>query len=233
MNTLLVLAAMSACNRRGTLGLTVLAVALSVTLLLGIERLSQDTRQGFTQSVSGTDLVVGARTGPVQLMLYAVFRIGGATNNIRWESAQAIATDPQVAWTIPLSLGDSHRGFPVLGTTATYFEYFRYGDRRALELRIGHTFSGDLNGLFEAVLGAEVAERLGYRLNDPLVLSHGTGEVSLASHADKPFRVVGILGRTGTPVDRTVHVSLSAIEAIHLDWQGGTPMPGVPIPADP
>ncbi|HTP63490.1 MAG TPA: FtsX-like permease family protein [Burkholderiales bacterium] len=222
----LALAARSAWNRRLTLGLTLAAVALSVTLLLGIERVRRDARASFANSISGTDLVVGARTGPVQLVLYAVFRIGAATNNIRWDAFRAIADDPAVAWSIPLSLGDSHRGFPVLGTTPAYFEHFRYGDRRALEFSAGAPF----HGLFDAVLGAEVADRLGYRRGDRIILSHGIGGAGLPEHADKPFTVVGILAPTGTPVDRTVHVSLEAITAIHLDWQGGAPVPGFSIP---
>ena len=228
MRFLLLLAARSAWNRRLTLGMTLIAVALSVTLLLAVERVRLEARNSFAQSVSGTDLVVGARSSPVQLMLYAVFRIGEATNNIRWQSYRAIAENPAVAWSIPLSLGDSHHGFPVLGTTTAYFEHFRYADSQALTLAAGKPFAE----LFDAVLGAEVAQRLGYRLGDAIVLNHGMGDVSLAEHADKPFKVVGILARTGTPVDRTVHVSLEAMEAIHLDWQGGAPLPGLSIPAE-
>lgn len=225
MRHLFVLAAKSAWNRRLTLGLTLVAVALSVTLLLGVERIRHEARNSFAQSVSGTDLVVGARTSPVQLMLYAVFRIGEATNNIRWQSYQAIAENPAVAWSIPLSLGDSHRSFPVLGTSTGYFEHFRYGDAQPLVFSSGKPFAE----VFEAVLGAEVAERLGYHLNQRIVLNHGMGHVGLAEHSDKPFTVVGILARTGTPVDRTVHISLAAMEAIHLDWQGGAPLPGLTI----
>jgi putative ABC transport system permease protein len=228
MKFLLLLAARSAWNRRLTLGMTLIAVALSVTLLLAVERVRLEARNSFAQSVSGTDLIVGARSSPVQLMLYAVFRIGEATNNIRWQSYRAITENPAVAWSIPLSLGDSHHGFPVLGTTAVYFEHFRYADSQALTLAAGKPFAE----LFDAVLGAEVAQRLGYRLGDAIVLNHGMGDVSLTEHADKPFKVVGILARTGTPVDRTVHVSLEAMEAIHLDWQGGAPLPGLSIPAE-
>ena len=228
MRFLLLLAARSAWNRRLTLGMTLIAVALSVTLLLAVERVRLEARNSFAQSVSGADLVVGARSSPVQLMLYAVFRIGEATNNIRWQSYRAIAGNPAVAWSIPLSLGDSHYGFPVLGTPAAYFDHFRYADSQALTLAAGKPFSE----LFDAVLGAEVAQRLGYRLGDSIVLNHGMGDVSLAEHADKRFKVVGILARTGTPVDRTVHVSLEAMEAIHLDWAGGAPLPGLSIPAE-
>jgi putative ABC transport system permease protein len=226
------LAARSAWSRRGTLGLVALSIALASGLLLTLERLRTDLRDGFAQSVSGTDLIVGARTGPVQLMLYAVFRIGGASNNIRMDSVRALEGHRAVAWVVPLSLGDSHRGMPVLGTTTAYFERFRYGDRQALALREGRAFAGTLDGLYEAVIGSDVAERLGYGVGTSLTLSHGSGAIGGAEHADKPFRVVGVLAATGTPVDRTVHVSLEALEAIHLDWQGGAPIRGASIPAD-
>src|ERR1700682_6031510 len=219
----LFLAARSAWNRHLTLGLTLSAVSLSVTLLLGVERIRHEAREAFAMSVSGTDLVVAARTTPVPLMLYAVFRIGVATNNIRWQAYRAIADHPLVAWAIPVSLGDSHRGFPVLGTSTDYFEHFRYGDSQPLRFSSGKPFVG----IFDVVLGAQVAEQLGYGLGDRIILSHGMGSIGLPEHADKPFTVTGILSRTGTPVDRTVHVSLSAIEAIHLDWQAGAPIPGV------
>lgn len=229
MKALFGIAWRSAWNRRGTLVLVALSIALATMLLLALERMRSDVRESFSQSVSGTDLIVGARTGPVQLMLYAVFRIGGATNNIRMASVDAVARHRAVAWVVPIALGDSHRGHPVLGSTPAYFEHFRYGDRQPLVLREGRAFSGTLDGLYEAVLGAEVAQALGYRLGDRIVLTHGAGGALAAEHADKPFTVVGIVARTGTPVDRTVHVSLQAIEAIHLDWAGGAPLPGLTI----
>jgi putative ABC transport system permease protein len=235
MKALLSLAARSAWNRRGTLALVGLSIALATALLLTLERLRTDIRASFAQAVSGTDLVVGARTGPVQLILYAVFRIGGATNQIAMASVRAVAAHRAVAWVVPLALGDSHRGFPVLGTTAEYFERFLYGDRQPLALAEGRAFAGTLEGLYEAVLGAEVAATLGHRLGDRLTLTHGLAASPgglVAEHADKPFAVVGVLARTGTPVDRTVHVSLQAIEAIHLDWAGGAPIPGMKIPPE-
>jgi len=228
MRHLVAIAPRSAWNPRATQSLTVLAIGLSVCLLLGVERLREQVRDGFAQSVSGADLIVGARGSPLQLVLYAVFRLGEATHNLAWSSVERLAAHPAVAWSIPVSLGDSHRGYPVLGTTADYFEHFRYGERRALAFAAGRPFTE----LFDAVLGAEVAEALGYGLDSRITLRHGTGDTGLAEHADKPFHVVGILERTGTPVDRTVHVSLEAMEAIHLDWQGGAPIPGMSIPAE-
>lgn len=228
MKALMSLAARSAWNRRFVLSLIVLSIALSTFLLLGIERIRSDVHETFVQSVSGTDLIVGARTGPVQLLLYSVFRIGGATNNVRWRSVQAIAKLPVVDWMVPISLGDSHRGFPVVATTGDYFAHFRYGEKQSLALREGHVFTQ----LFDAVIGAEVARRLHYKLGDRIVLSHGDGELEDNDHADKPFTIVGILADTGTPVDRSVHVSLQAMEALHLDWVAGTPLPELAVTAE-
>ncbi|MBA3031500.1 MAG: ABC transporter permease [Gammaproteobacteria bacterium] len=227
MKAVLILAVKSAWARRLTLGVTLCAIALASALLLAVERVRHDARQSFTQAVAGVDLVVGARSGSVQLMLHAVFHSGSATHNIRWESFAAIATHPAVDWAVPLSLGDSHRGFPVLGTTADYFERFRYADQRPLAFAGGQPFTT----VFETVLGSAVAAELGYRVGDRITLTHGM-ETLGPEHADKFFAVVGVLAPTGTPVDRTVHVSLEAITALHLDWVGGAPLPGLTIPAE-
>ena len=218
----------SLLNRRLTAGLTLLSIALSVTLLIGVERVRVETRESFAHTISGTDLIVGARSGGVQLLLYAVFRIGNATNNISWKSYQDIAALPNVAWSLPISLGDSHRGYRVMGTTEDYFRQYRYARDRGLTFDQGHAF----DDLYDTVLGAEVAEALGYQLGDSVVIAHGANDVRFARHEDKPFRVAGVLKRTGTPVDRTVHVSLEAIEAIHIDWRGGAPLPGLSTSAE-
>ena len=220
---LLRLALASLNNRRVTALLTVFAIALSVCLLLAVERVRSEARASFASTISGTDLIVGARSGSVNLLLYSVFRIGNATNNIRWDSFEHFAEHPQVAWAIPLSLGDSHRGYRVLGTSDAYFQHYRYGRKQPLALAEGRAFATDP---FEVVLGAEVAKALGYRLGEQLVLAHGVARVSLVKHDDKPFRVVGILQRTGTPVDRTLHISLQGMQALHLDWRNGMPARG-------
>jgi putative ABC transport system permease protein len=218
----------SLLNRWVTAVLTILAIAVSVMLLLGVEKVRTGARASFANTISGTDLIVGARSGDLQLLLYAVFRIGNATNNMTYESYQDIASDDAVAWIVPVSLGDSHRGFRVMGTSGGYFEHYRYRRDRELTFAAGQPF----DDLFDAVLGADVAQQLGYQLGDPIVVAHGLGEVGITEHDDKPFTVAGILEKTGTPVDRTVHVSLEAIEAIHIDWQSGAQIPGQAVSAD-
>jgi putative ABC transport system permease protein len=217
------LAMASLANRRFTALLTALSIALSVCLLLAVERVRTEARASFASTISGTDLIVGARSGPVNLLLYSVFRIGNATNNIRWDSFEHYANDPRVKWAIPMSLGDSHRGYRVMGTSQAYFEHYQYGRHQNLAMAQGRAFASDP---FEVVLGAEVAQVLHYKLDDELVLAHGVAAISLVKHDDKPFRVVGILARTGTPVDRTLHISLGGMEAIHIDWHNGVPARG-------
>jgi putative ABC transport system permease protein len=222
------LALQSLRNRSLTAVLTVRAIAVSVMLLLGVEQVRIGARQSFADTISNTDLIVGARSGAIQLLLYSVFRIGNATNNVTWKSYQDIAKRPEVAWTVPLSLGDSHRGFRVLGTTADYFNRYTYRRDKRLAFAAGGPFSD----LFDVVIGSDVADTLGYKVGDRIVVAHGLGSIAFVEHADKPFRVSGILAKTGTPVDKTLHVSLEAIEAIHVDWQNGMPVAGQSISAD-
>lgn len=219
--TLLPLAARSLWNRRTTASLTILSIAISIALLLSVRQLSEQARTAFASTISGTDLIVGARSGDINLLLYSVFHLGNATNNVSWPLYERLARHKQVAWAIPLSLGDSHRGFRVLGTNDDYYRHYRFGADRSIEFDAGHAPVD----LYDTVVGAEVARTLGYKSGQRVVIAHGTGSTSFAEHADKPFTITGILAPTGTPIDRTVHVSLEAIQAIHLDWQSGMPAP--------
>lgn len=209
-----------------TVAMTVVAIALSVALFLGVEKVRTGAKASFADTISETDLIVGARSGSVQLLLYSVFRIGNATNNVTWDSYLDIASQPQVEWIVPISLGDSHRQFRVMGTTTAFFERYKYRQGRGLEMADGVV----MDDLFDTVIGADVAATLGYAVGDPIVVSHGLA--SFTDHADQPFRIAGILEKTGTPVDRTVIVSLEAIEAIHVDWQGGAQIPGRSTPVE-
>tara|TARA_B110000114_G_scaffold44768_1_gene47385 strand:- start:50 stop:1297 length:1248 start_codon:yes stop_codon:yes gene_type:complete len=209
------LAVKSLLNRKGSIMLTIMAMAVSIFVLLGVEHIRGQSKQSFNSTVSGADLIVGARTGSMNLLLYSVFRMGSPTNNIDWQTYQNISANPKVAWAIPISLGDSHKGFRVMGTTTDYFTYFSYGKKRQLSFSKGKPFEQ----VFDVVLGAQVAKKLNYTLGANIILAHGLGKTSFSMHDQSPFKVVGILAPTGTPVDQTVHVSLQGIEAVHIDWQ--------------
>ena len=220
------LALASLAARALTVAMTIIAIALSVALFLGVEKVRTGAKASFADTISGTDLIVGARSGSVQLLLYSVFRIGNATNNLTWKSYQDIAARTEVDWIVPISLGDSHRQFRVMGTTPAFFDHYKYRSGKSLAMRDGAIISD----LFDAVIGADVATTLGYNIGDPIVVAHGLA--SFIEHKDQPFRVSGILEKTGTPVDRTVIISVQAIEAIHVDWKTGVQRPGQATPAD-
>lgn len=216
------LALKSLLNRKGSVVLTLMAMTVSVFVLFAVEHIRYQAKQSFANTVSGVDLIVGARTGSLNLLLYSVFHIGSPTNNIAWESFEEIAANPQVKWAIPIVLGDSHKGYRVMGTTQDYFEHFSYGNKHQLNFDQGQAF----NRFLDVVVGADVAKKLNYSLGDKLVLSHGVASTSFSQHDDHPFTISGILAPTGTPVDQTLLVSLEGIEAIHVNWQQGVKIPG-------
>ena len=238
MQTLLLLASRSAWSRKGSLLLLLLSVITSTCLLLGIDLARQSAKASFSNAVAGTDLIVGAQTSPVSLLLYSVFRIGQATRNVPYAEFERLEQDPRVKSALTIALGDSYRGFAVVGTKAAYFDSFLYGARQNLQFAQGRAFENYSVGkpaavLFEAVLGAEVAARLKHTVGDKIALSHGMQiQQTEPSHANKPFMVVGVLKPTGTPVDQSVHISLAGMEAIHVDWAAGVPVPGADIPAE-
>ena len=226
--TTLILAWRSLASRRTTALLSIIAIAVSISLFVGVERIRIGAKSSFTSTISGTDLIVGARAGNVQLLLYSVFRIGNPTSNISMNSLEAVKAHADVAWVVPISLGDSHRGYRVMGTTNDYFKYYRYRNKQPLKFKQGRAF----DDLFDVVVGAEIVEKLGYKIGTQIVVSHGIGAIDGAAHDNMPFRVSGILQRTGTPVDRTVHISLEALEAIHIGWDSNNPIPITEVSAD-
>jgi len=220
-STVLTLAMRSLWARKMTAILTIISIAAAVLLFVAVENLRQSARTSFERTISDTDVIVGARSSPINLVLFSVFQIGDPTNNVTWKTYEEVSSRSDVAWSVPISLGDSHRGFRVVGTTPDYFKHYKYADSQSLSFADGEIF-GDL---FEVVVGAQVARELDYKIGANITLSHGLGATSFVNHEDKPFSVAGVLKPTGTPVDRSVLVSLGAIEAIHMGWQNGTPTP--------
>lgn len=214
----LLLAYKSLKNRLFSSFLTVMSIALSVCLLLAVERTKRSSEEGFTQSVSQVDLLVGARTGPLNLILYTVFNMGSASNNISWKSYQDIKADPAVEWTIPYSLGDGHKGFRVVATDENFYQHYQFRGDQKVELLAG----APALKIWDVVIGAEVEKKLHYKIGDKVIIAHGvTRGEGIQMHDDKPFRVTGILKPTGTALDQSLYISLYGMEAIHMDWKNG------------
>jgi putative ABC transport system permease protein len=222
MKSILALAWHSLWSRRFGALLTVVCVALGSAVLLTVERLRADARESFVRSISGTDLIVGPRSGSLELLLATVFHTGTPGRGMDYAVIGRLAKLPPVEWVAPLAFGDNYRGYPVLGTTTTYFERFRYGRGQPLRLAAGR-FPTDV---YDATVGADLARRYGLALGDKLTFDHGHALEAGGhghDHADMPFSVAGILQATGTAADRTVFVGLDGIEAMHIGWDGELP----------
>lgn len=209
----------SLANRRLTTFLCIFSIALSVALYLGIERVKKGAEEGFINTISKTDLIVGAKGSPLQLLLYSVFNIGQPINNIRFESYQEFNHHEKVLWTIPISLGDAYQGHRVVGTNENFFNHYRFRGDHQLIMAEGRPFEK----IFEVVIGHEVAKKHKIHLGDKLILSHGIQESSLYHHDNTPFIVVGILKATHTPIDHALYVTLEGLEAMHIGWESGAP----------
>ncbi|MBC7429181.1 MAG: ABC transporter permease [Bacteriovorax sp.] len=209
----------SISNRKFTSFLCVLSIALSVTLFLGIERIRNGARDGFTNTISKTDLIVGAKGGPLNLLLYTVFHIGGAVNNIKMKTYEEIKKNHQVEWTIPISLGDAYRGFRVVATDENFYEHYRFRGDRSVEMSEGRI----PNDTFDVVIGSVVAKKFNHKVGDPIIISHGISAQAILSHDNTPFKIIGIMKPTSTPLDTGVYITLQGMEAIHFGWETGVP----------
>ena len=177
------------------LGVATITLLLLVSGQIG-ERLDRDAR--------GVDLVVGAKGSPLQLILYAVYHVDAPTGNVPVRELLPVVTSPMVREAIPLAMGDSYDGFPVVGTTGAYVTL--YGGR----LAGGSAWRAP----FEVVLGSDVARRGGASVGDRIVSTHGLSEAG-QGHAEHPFVVVGVLAPTGTVLDRLVLTSVETVWETH------------------
>ena len=209
MKILINLAYQSLLSRKITVFLTIISLTVSIVLFLSIDTLRLGAKKSFFGNVKSGDLILGSRSGEIQLLLYSLFQIGSPTNNISWESFQEISKKSEIDWIIPISLGDSHKQFRVMGTTKEYFDRFSYRKNQKLKYQEGTYFENT----FDVVIGNDVAKMLNYKLEDSIIIAHGIASQSL--HDEFPFKIKGILNKTGTSIDRLVLVSLEALEAIH------------------
>jgi putative ABC transport system permease protein len=229
MSFLLSLAWRSLRNRRLISTLTIASIALSVALLVGIEHVRVGVRESFQGTIRGTDLIVGARGGTSQVLLSTVFGMSVPNGSVSWATYERWAAHPAVKWTIPYALGDAHQGHRVIGTTAAFFEQYRFRDQ-SVTFAAGGAPANDR----EIAIGSEVAERLGYAVGDSVTLAHGLAAVSFAQHEAHPFTVSGVIARTFTPIDRALYTTLEGLTAMHEAEEGaGGLMMGPPTEALP
>ena len=238
----------SLLNRWLSCLLIILTLAFSISLYFTVSRIQESVKASFKSTVSGVDSVVAARGGNLQILLNSVFLIGEPSAPIQWNTYKDIANNNKIKWAVPISLGDSHKGYRVIGTTNDYFKQIKYSSGKNIELLTGNTF----NDVFDVVLGSVVAGKLNYNIGEEIAITHGLSDVGEVhtftseknenhddhddhakheedegdddhashDHENLGFKVSGILKPTGTPIDNAVYVSLAGIEAMHTGWIG-------------
>ena len=212
------LAMQSALARKGALFIMVLSTAISVAILLGVFKVRDDAKTSFSNAISGVDLVLGSKGSPAELILYSVFHIGKPTSTIPASLEKDIAAIPSVDWVVPIQLGDSYRNYPVVGTSMAFFERVK-AQGRPLVIQTGRALNAP--DAFDVVLGSRVATNLGLGLTSQIAVAHGSGSGPKKDHSDSPFKVVGILEATGTPIDQALFISTAAFDSLHDIQDGG------------
>jgi len=170
------LAFQSILNRWLSCLLIILTLSASISLFFTVTRIQESVRVGFQNTVSGVDSIIAARGGNLQILLNSVFLIGEPPNKITWESYKDIDKMKGINFLVPISLGDSHKGYRVVGTTNSYFKNIKFGNKKDL------TFSANINkgigfsNVFDVVIGSSVAEKLNYSIGSEIEITHGLGK---------------------------------------------------------
>ncbi|MCX2861772.1 ABC transporter permease [Paucibacter sp. PLA-PC-4] len=186
--------------------LNLLLLSLGLAAITFVLLVSEQIEGGVRRDLAGIDLVVGAKGSPMQIMLAGVFHLDVPTGNIPLAMLDELRAQPLVARAVPISLGDSLRGFRIVGTTPDYLDLYQ------ARLAAGRLWQQPL----QAVLGAEVARSTGLKLGDRFAGSHGLGEQG-HEHGEHRYTVVGLLAETGGVLDRLVLTDLASVWQVHED----------------
>lgn len=198
-------------NRKLTTAMTIISVSLGVALISAVLTLREQTQKRFEEEGQAFDLVVGAKGNPLQLVLSTVYFLDAPTGNMPLADFERIREMEDVVAAFPLSLGDTFRGYRIIGTERALMD-FEWGERRPYVLAEGRYFEKP----YEAVVGAAVAQDTGLKVGATFVGTHGFIETPDAHvHEDKPYTVVGVMERSGTPNDRAIFCDLESVWDIH------------------
>ncbi|MDW8205028.1 MAG: FtsX-like permease family protein [Cytophagales bacterium] len=185
--------------------LHILILALGIAVIVFLLLASHQVEDKLMRNAKGIDLVVGSKGSPMQLILSAIFHIDYPTGNIGLEDARALVRHPLVKHSIPMALGDSYKGFRIVGTDLRYPQHYQ------AQLAEGNWWKEDM----EAVIGSKVAQTSGLKIGDRFAGAHGMGESVGDEHAEHLYIVTGIMKPTGTVLDNLVLTNIGSVWAVH------------------
>ncbi len=193
-------------SRPLTTSLNILIMAIGVALISSLLLFSHQVDQRINQDNAGIDLVVGAKGSPIQLVLSSLYHIDRPTGNISYDRAKKIMNHYDVKLATPISLGDNYRGFRIVGTDESFLDLYKANISKG-------TFWEDE---MEAVIGYKVAKKLDLKIGDRFFGGHGLA-MDAHKHEDEAYKIVGILDKNNSVIDRLVLTSLDSVWEIHED----------------
>ena len=184
--------------------MSTLLMILGVTIITLSVLVNQITKNTFTKNNPNLDVVVGAKGSPLQLVLSSIHHIDIPTGNISYKNAKKIMKHPAIKFGVPISLGDNFQNYRIVGTDKKFLKLYD------AELEIGSMWEKPM----QSVIGSNVANFTQLKIDKFFVGSHGlidTGDI----HSEQPYKVVGILKKTGTILDNLIITSLDSVWNLH------------------
>jgi putative ABC transport system permease protein len=189
-----------------TLVVVGLAVAQAAVVLL----LARAVETSLVRASRPFDLLVGAKGSPTQLIMNAILLREAPVGNIPLAYFEKLRRDPRVASAVPLALGDSAYGTPLLGAGLALFALADPTTQQPyFALAQGRLFTQT----FEAVAGAQAARR--WQIGDKFSSQHGFLQDAPGPAHAVSYTIVGVLQPSDTPLDRALFVPLDSYWHLH------------------
>lgn len=193
--------------------LNLILLTLGIGLISFILSVNAQLKDKFDKNLAGIDLVIGAKGSPLQLILSSMYHIDAPTGNIKIGEAKAFLREghPLIKKSVPLSMGDSYKGYRIIGTDYSILDLYE------AKIAEGESWSK----LYEVTAGARVARKLGLKVGSSFKSSHGFNDDEDLEHEHGTFRVVGILDPTGSVIDQLLLCNTASVWDVHGHHENG------------
>ncbi|HSI74573.1 MAG TPA: FtsX-like permease family protein [Lunatimonas sp.] len=184
--------------------LNILLLALGLAIITVLLLMQDQFENKMTKDAVGIDLVIGAKGSPLQLVLSSVYHIDFPTGNIDLDEAIGVSKNRLIKNTIPLGMGDNYQGFRIVGTNHDYLDLYE----------VSFAAGSPWKKPFDVVIGHDVASKLGLKVGDTFVGSHGIGSAS-HDHDEHDYVITGVMEKQGSVVDQLILTSMESVWFTH------------------